>query len=441
MPICLPPPKSKLYFPVSALNNTHSSAHTTTSSPFTATMPTSPSLSAILFLTVSLLFLASSTSAHNITRILAKHPAFSTFNHYLTVTHLAAEINRRETITVLALDNAAMSSLLAKHLSVYTLRNVLSLHVLVDYFGAKKLHQITDGTTLTSTMFQATGSAIGTSGYVNITDLKGGKVAFGTEDGKLDSTFVKSLEELPYNISIMQISQALNSADAEAPTAAPSLNLTEIMSRQGCKEFSDLLKASGALSTFEDNLEGGLTVFCPTDTVIKGFMPKYKNLTAAKKVSLLLYHGIPVYQSLQMLKSSNGIMNTLATDGANKYDFTVQNDGEDIKLETKVVTATITGTVKDEEPLVVYKVDKVLMPRELFKAAPAPKGSKKAPSPKSSKDDDDADVDADAPEADAPSDDDSEDSTVADDNGITRMEGGRLVIGLMMSLCLGAIFS
>ncbi|WCJ37376.1 FASCICLIN-like arabinogalactan 2 [Euphorbia peplus] len=406
-------------------------------------MPTSPPLSAALFLTVSLLFLASSTSGHNITRILAKHPAFSTFNHYLTVTHLAAEINRRETITILALDNAAMSSLLAKHLSVYTLRNVLSLHVLVDYFGAKKLHQITDGTTLTSTMFQATGSATGTAGYVNITDLKGGKVAFGTEDGKLDSTFVKSLEEIPYNISIMQISQPLNSADAEAPTAAPSLNLTEIMSRQGCKAFSDLLKASGALSTFEENLEGGLTVFCPTDTVINGFMPKYKNLTAVKKVSLLLYHGVPVYQSLQMLKNNNGIMNTLATDGANKYDFTVQNDGEDIKLETKVVTATITGTVKDEEPLVVYKIDKVLMPRELFKAAPAPKGSKKAPSPKAAKKkkSDDEDEDADAPEADAPSDDDSEDSTVADDNGISRMEGGRLVIGLMISLCVGAIFS
>lgn len=105
-----------------------------------------------------------------------------------------------------------MSSLLAKQLSVYTLRNVLSLHVLVDYFGTKKLHQITDGTALASTMFQATGSATGTSGYVNITDLKGGKVGFGAEDndGKLDAVFVKPLEEIPYNISVLQISQVCN---------------------------------------------------------------------------------------------------------------------------------------------------------------------------------------------------------------------------------------
>ncbi|CAL5439644.1 unnamed protein product [Camellia sinensis] len=41
-----------------------------------------------------------------------RHADFSTFNHYLTVTHLAAEINRRTTITICAVDNAAMSDLL-----------------------------------------------------------------------------------------------------------------------------------------------------------------------------------------------------------------------------------------------------------------------------------------------------------------------------------------
>jgi hypothetical protein len=189
------------------------------------------------------------------------------------------------------------------------------------------------------------------------------------------------------------------------------------LSNQGCKAFSDLLIASGAHTTFEENVDGGLTVFCPTDPVINGFMPKYKNLTAPQKVSLLLYHGIPIYQSLQMLKTSNGIMNTLATNGADKYDFTVQNDGEVVTLETKVTTATITGTVKDEEPLVVYKINKVLLPRELFKAAP----EKKAPAPKGEKDV------ADGPNADAPSD-ESDDQTADNDNGVNKMGGGRLAV-------------
>lgn len=220
--------------------------------------------------------------------------------------------------------------------------------------------------------------------------------------------------------------QVLTSAEAEAPTAGPSqLNLTAILSKQGCKAFADLLISSGADTTFETNIDGGLTVFCPTDAVINGFLPKYKNLTTSQKVSLLLYHGIPVYQSLQMLKSNNGLVNTLATDKANKFDFTVQNDGEIVSLETEVVTAKITGTLIDEEPLVIYKVNKVLQPTELFKVktASAPKEVAEGP--------DDS--------ADAPGSDDSEDQTAdSDKNGVAGLDGGRLGM-VVLSLCAGVL--
>lgn len=41
-------------------------------------------------------------------------------------------------------------------------------------------------------------------------------MAFGAEDnnGKLDSLFVKSLVEMPYNISVLQISQVLIHMDS-----------------------------------------------------------------------------------------------------------------------------------------------------------------------------------------------------------------------------------
>lgn len=391
-------------------------------------MQHAPVFTRLLTLSVCLLFLSCATHAHNITHILAKYPEFSTFSHYLTVTHLAGEINRRQTITVLAVSNAGMADLLSKHLSVYVIKNVLSLHVLVDYFGARKLHQITNGTASSATLFQSTGSAPGTAGFVNITDLKHGKVGFGAQDsGHLNAYFVKSVVEIPYNISVLEISQILTSAVAEAPAEAPSLNLTIMLSKQGCKAFGDLLEASGAIKTFEENADGGLTVFCPSDDVIKGFMPKYKNLTAAGKVSLLLYHGIPIYQSMQMLKSSNGLTNTLATDGAKKYDFTVQTEGEDITLETKVVTARVTGTVLDQEPVVLYKINKVLLPRELFKGTVEDDEaeSPKAASPKSSKKS--KDDTADSPDADSPESDDSEDSTADqdDENSGGRFDGGR----------------
>uniref|UniRef100_A0A7C9B3R3 Gamma-glutamyltransferase n=3 Tax=Opuntia streptacantha TaxID=393608 RepID=A0A7C9B3R3_OPUST len=346
-----------------------------------------------LLLLLCLSLSTTTTNAHNITRILAKFPQFSTFNHYLTVTHLAPEINRRQTITVCVVDNTAMNALLAKHLSIYAIKNVLSLHVLLDYFGAKKLHQITDGTALAATMYQATGSAPGTAGFVNITDLKGGKVGFtakDSSDGEFDAAFVKSIKEIPYNLSVIQISHILHSQDAEAPTPAPEVaNLTEIMSAHGCKVFADTLLANpDAENIYTSNVEGGLTVFCPMDDAMKNFLPKFKNLTADGKNSLLLYHAIPIYESISMLKSSNGLMNTLATDGAKKFDFTVQNDGEQVTLKTTIVTARITGTIIDEQPLAIHTIDKVLLPKELFKAdiAPAPAPApEKAKAPKASK--------------------------------------------------------
>ncbi|XP_057765465.1 fasciclin-like arabinogalactan protein 1 [Salvia miltiorrhiza] len=350
-------------------------------------------LAAAVVLSLALL-LPSSTTAHNITRILEKNPDFSSFNHYLTVTQLAPEINRRETITVCAVDNAGMSDLLSKHLSLGGIRNVLALHVLLDYFDAKKLHQITDGTALAATMFQATGSATGSAGFVNITDLKGGKVGFAPQDngGVVSATFVKSVEAIPYNISVIQISSILPSPEAEAPAPGPSqLNITALMSAHGCKVFAETLLANPAEQTFEDNVQSGLTVFCPGDDAMKAFLPKFKNLTAAGKQSLLEYHGIPVYQSMPGLKSSNGVTNTLATDGASKFNFDVQNDGTDVTIVTKLVTAKILNTLIDEQPLAIYQVDKVLKPKELFKGvlppspAPAPGPDADAESPKPSK--------------------------------------------------------
>ncbi|KAL1821431.1 hypothetical protein DCAR_0417842 [Daucus carota subsp. sativus] len=403
------------------------------------------SASAVTAVLAFTLLLSSTTiTAHNITAILNKYPEFSTFNHYLTETHLAAEINRRITITVCAVDNAGMADVLAKHLSISAMKNVLSLHVLLDYFGAKKLHQITDGTALAATMFQATGTATGTSGFVNITDLKGGKVGFGAEDngGVLPASFVKSVDERPYNLSVIQISQILTSPEAEAPAPAPSTqNITKLMSAHGCKVFADTLSASDALKTYEDNVDGGLTIFCPLDDAFKKFQPKFKNLTVAGKQALLESHAVPVYESMQMLKQNNGLMNTLATDGASKFDLTVQNDGDEVTLKTKLVTARITGTLFDEQPLAIYTLNNVLLPKELFKAAlsptpapapapeaaDAPKGSKKKK--KKSKV---ANSPSDSP-ADSP-DEDPADQT-ADDNGAVVSNGGGLV-AIVMSVWL-----
>jgi hypothetical protein len=88
-------------------------------------------------------------SKYNITKILAPYKEFSKFNAMLSETRLANDINQRQTITVLAVNNAAMSAL--DHYSKQTQRHILSLHVLVDYYGEKKLKK--GGSTALSTLF------------------------------------------------------------------------------------------------------------------------------------------------------------------------------------------------------------------------------------------------------------------------------------------------
>ncbi|KAL5220297.1 hypothetical protein ABZP36_025010 [Zizania latifolia] len=333
---------------------------------------------------------AVAADGYNITKILAEHPEYSQFNKLLTETRLAGDINRRRTITVLVVSNGDMGALAGGHYTLPTLRHILEMHILVDYYGAKKLHQLSRGDTASSSMFQESGSAPGTTGYVNITQHRGGRVSFTAEDAAdsaTPSSFVKSVKEIPYDLAVLQISKPLSSPEAEAPVAPPApVNITELLSKKYCKSFAGLLAANAdVFSNINATKDNGLTLFCPVDAAVDAFMPKFKNLTAKGKAAILLYHAVPDYYSLQLLKSNSGKVSTLATSSVAKkdYSYDVQNERDTVTLDTRVNTASVTATVKDDDPLAVYAISKFLQPKELFKVAedlapaPAPESPKK----------------------------------------------------------------
>ncbi|KAM3225368.1 hypothetical protein ACQJBY_058250 [Aegilops geniculata] len=176
-----------------------------------------------------LLLLALSTwpachATHNITAILAARRDMSEFSRLLTTTGLADEINERNTITVLAVDDADMAPLRARHLPREALRHVLSLHILVDYYDHDKLHRLPGGSADVSTLFQASGDAPGSAGMVEISERRGGSVAFVPQDAGDDARatsvlFVKPIHEEPYNISVLQVGAVMSSPAAEAPSS------------------------------------------------------------------------------------------------------------------------------------------------------------------------------------------------------------------------------
>uniref|UniRef100_A0ACD5U929 Uncharacterized protein n=1 Tax=Avena sativa TaxID=4498 RepID=A0ACD5U929_AVESA len=164
--------------------------------------------------TLLLLTLASSATAttpanFNITEVLSESPEFSTFNSLLSKTNLVEEINDRQTITVLVVDNSAASAITS--LPADTQKNVLAVHILLDYYDPMKLDTIEKKTALLTTLFQTTGAATNRMGLVNYTQGADEQMAFGSGEpgARISSQLVKVVACRPYHLSVMQISAAI----------------------------------------------------------------------------------------------------------------------------------------------------------------------------------------------------------------------------------------
>uniref|UniRef100_J3KUT7 FAS1 domain-containing protein n=2 Tax=Oryza brachyantha TaxID=4533 RepID=J3KUT7_ORYBR len=174
--------------------------------------------------------LASSAAAFNITRILGELSDFSTFNNLLMQKKLADEINRRQTITVLAVDNGAAGGISSLPSDVQ--RKVLSVHVVLDYYDTKKLNAMKNHSTRLTTLFQSSGQATNHMGFLNCTKHSDGTMVFGSAEpgAPVTSQLVKLIASRPYNISVLQVSSAIvppsigttnaNNSKADAPLPA-----------------------------------------------------------------------------------------------------------------------------------------------------------------------------------------------------------------------------
>uniref|UniRef100_A0A0E0JZK2 FAS1 domain-containing protein n=1 Tax=Oryza punctata TaxID=4537 RepID=A0A0E0JZK2_ORYPU len=194
-------------------------------------MPCNASSSAMpLLVGIVLALLASPAAAFNITRILGEFSDFSTFNHLLTQTKLADEINQRQTITVLALDNGAAGGISSLPSDVQ--KKVLSVHVVLDYYDTDKLGGMKNRSAVLTTLFQSSGQATNRMGFLNYTKRSDGVMVFGSAEpgAQVTSQMVKVVVTRPYNISVLQVSSPIvppgissgNNSKAGAPPPHPA---------------------------------------------------------------------------------------------------------------------------------------------------------------------------------------------------------------------------
>ncbi|XP_010938482.3 fasciclin-like arabinogalactan protein 14 [Elaeis guineensis] len=174
--------------------------------------------------------LLSSTMAFKITAILKPFSEFATFSNYLNQTKLVHEINHRQTITILVVDNSKMSAI--SSLPEESLKHVMEVHVILDYYDIRKISHIPSKSFLLTTLFQTTGVATKRMGFLNVTRKADESVVFGSAvlGAPHTSTLIKNVMTMPYNISVLQVSEPIIPPGIDgAPPMAPISNPSEMI--------------------------------------------------------------------------------------------------------------------------------------------------------------------------------------------------------------------
>nr|CAD1825903.1 unnamed protein product [Ananas comosus var. bracteatus] len=120
------------------------------------------------------------------------------------------EINRRQTITVLVVDNSAAGAF--SSLQADVLKRALSVHVILDYYDPYKFERLKSKTALLTTLYQASGVAENRMGFLNYTERTDDeRMLFGSAEpgAPLTAELVKVVAARPYNISVLQVTAAI----------------------------------------------------------------------------------------------------------------------------------------------------------------------------------------------------------------------------------------
>ncbi|XP_020232553.1 fasciclin-like arabinogalactan protein 4 [Cajanus cajan] len=322
--------------------------------------------------------------ALNLTALLSTVPDLSQFTALLaSATPLAADLSDRSSLSVLAVPNAYLSAddHLARHrLSPAALADVLRYHVLLQFLSWSDLRSLPPAGKLVTTLLQTTGRATDNFGSVNLTrDPLSGVVSIRSPApySPSNATVISLVKTLPYNVTIFAVNSLLipSGLDLMASETRPNpvLNITNaLVDGHKFNVAASMLAASGVVQEFEADEGGaGITLFVPIDDAFADLPPSValQSLPADKKAVVLKFHVLHSYYPLGSLESVvNPFQPTLATEamGAGSFTLNISRVNGSVAINTGIVQASITQTVFDQNPVAIFGVSKVLLPREIF---------------------------------------------------------------------------
>ncbi|KAF7014924.1 unnamed protein product [Triticum aestivum] len=158
-------------------------------------------------------------------------------------------------------------------------------------------------------------------------------------------------------------------AERQPPEASEDA-LTLLLSEGGCGAFAGLVAAmAGVGDAFREQIGSdlGLTILCPDDEAVWPFIPRFHSLTVDEQVAVLLYHGLTMAYSEELLSQVHWEWEVLTFDG--EQTLTIRHYRGRAILSpwppSSRNEARITKTVVDDDHLAVYLIDAVLIPTEL----------------------------------------------------------------------------
>ncbi|WVZ68228.1 hypothetical protein U9M48_017191 [Paspalum notatum var. saurae] len=369
-----------------------------------AAAPVSPRLAlgaAALVLLAATAALPSPAAGVNVTAVLSAFPNFTDFARLLASTPVAGELAGRSSLTLLAVPNANLPqspSAFAAGAGA-DIADVLRYHVLLEYLSPSDLARLPPSGKLVTTLFQTTGRAPSDLGAVNLTATGPNStvvVRSPAPSPGANATVLGAVTAVPYNLSVLAVGGLIVPSGfdlaASESRPAPPVNITRVLTdARGFNVAASMLQASGVASEFEADEHGaGITVFVPTDDAFAGLpaTDRLQSLPADRKAVVLRFHVLHSYYPLGSLESIvNPVQPTLATEdtAAGRFTLNITRVNGSIAIDTGVVQASITRTVFDQNPVAVFAVSKVLLPKEMFSlgesnsAAMAPPSTAMAP--------------------------------------------------------------
>ncbi|MCO5587688.1 hypothetical protein L7F22_041639 [Adiantum nelumboides] len=195
---------------------------------------------------------------------------------------------------------------------------------------------------------------------------------------------------------VMQACEVGNAQQlAPAPAPAPMfVNVTQLLVYGG--DYSTFIalmletKVDVIFQSMANNSQTGITIFAPTNQAFQSKLATslLTNLTASQKVSLVEYHALNDFHSLQDLQNSNQNQTaTLASynNGGGRYMLNISfGQLGVVQVRSDWTLANVTSMVYSQSPVSIFAVNQVLLPEDIFglpSPAPAPAPSSGAPAP------------------------------------------------------------